>query len=240
LIPWLALGLIAFMVLLKVSAPYGKFTNTSWGPNVSFRWGWIIQEIVSPICFSIFFLIGDTKLQPATCIFFIIWILHYFNRSILFPLRQKQTATCPLVIVLSAIFFNIINGFTNGYFLGHLANYPSDYIYSNNFIFGMIVLIMGVIINIKSDNILIKIKKKNQGYEVPKGFLYRYVSCPNYLGEIIEWIGFSIMTLSFPALIFAIWTACNLVPRAISNHKWYTSKFSNYPKDRKIIIPFIF
>ena len=99
---------------------------------------------------------------------------------------------------------------------------------------------MGVIINIKSDNILIKIKKKNQGYEVPKGFLYRYVSCPNYLGEIIEWIGFSIMTLSFPALIFAIWTACNLVPRAISNHNWYVSQFSNYPKDRKIIIPFIF
>ena len=238
LIPWLILGLITSIILLKVSAPYGKFATQSWGPNVSFRWGWIIQEMVSPICFSAFFLIGSNNHQPITWLFFIIWNIHYFNRSIIFPLRQKQTATCPLVIVLSAIFFNLINGFTNGYFLGNLVEYPNNYIYSWNFIVGSILLILGIIINIKSDNILIKIKKENKGYQVPRGFLYNYISCPNYLGEIIEWLGFFLMTLSAPAFLFLFWTMANLIPRAISNHNWYVNKFSDYPDERKAIIPF--
>ena len=63
LIPWLVLGLVTAIILLKISAPYGKFTSTSWGPNISFKWGWIIQETISPNCFSIF-------LTPFT-IFFI-------------------------------------------------------------------------------------------------------------------------------------------------------------------------
>ena len=108
-----------------------------------------------------------------------------------------------------------------------------------NFIFGCIILIIGVIINVKSDNILIRIKKKGEGYKVPNGFLYKYISCPNYLGEIIEWLGFYIMTLSFPALIFVIWTMANLIPRSLSNHAWYKNNFPNYPKERKAIIPFM-
>ena len=100
-------------------------------------------------------------------------------------------------------------------------------------------MILGVIINIKSDNILIKIKKQNKGYQVPKGFLYHYISCPNYLGEIIEWLGFFFMTLSAPAFLFLFWTMANLIPRAISNHNWYVNKFSDYPDKRKAIIPFL-
>ena len=239
LIPWLILGVITFLILLKITAPYGKFNNTAWGPNMSFKWGWMLQEIISPICFSIFFLISYREFPVVIWIFFLIWNIHYFNRSILFPLRQTQTASCPVVIVLSAIFFNIINGFTNGYYLVNIATYSSDYIYSMNFIFGCIILIIGVIINVKSDNILIRIKKKGEGYKVPNGFLYKYISCPNYLGEIIEWLGFYIMTLSFPAFIFVIWTMANLIPRSLSNHAWYKNNFPNYPKERKAIIPFM-
>ena len=69
--------------------------------------------------------------------------------------------------------------------------------------------------------------------------MYRYISCPNYFGEIVEWIGFYLMTLSIPALIFVFWTMCNLIPRAISTHNWYLSSFDNYPKNRKVIIPFL-
>ncbi len=239
LIPWTILGLLTFIILLKVSAPYGKFSSDSWGPSMSFKWGWMIQEIVSPIIFSISFLCvgGDDK--GIAWIFFIIWNVHYFNRSILFPLRQKQADKCPVAIVLFAIFFNVINGFTNGYFLGYLDQYDFNYIYSLEFIIGFVVLILGVVINVKSDNILIDIKKKYNDYQIPNGFMYKYISCPNYFGEIIEWVGFYIMTASAPALVFVFWTMCNLIPRAISNHNWYINKFSDYPKKRKAIIPFL-
>ena len=239
LIPWAILGLFTFIVLLKVTAPYGKFTSVLWGPSMSFKWGWALQEIVSLVSFSIFFLLGGIEGKSVVWIFFMIWNIHYINRSIFFPLRQDQKNKCPIIIVLSAIFFNIINGFINGYFLGSLADYSWSYMLSTNFILGSIILTIGVIINIKSDNILLNIKKKHKSYQIPKGYMYKYISCPNYFGEIIEWLGFYIMTLSAPALLFVFWTLCNLVPRAISNHSWYISKFPNYPRDRKAIIPFI-
>ena len=34
LMPWVILGCITFLVLLKIPAPYGKFTKTSGGPMI--------------------------------------------------------------------------------------------------------------------------------------------------------------------------------------------------------------
>jgi steroid 5-alpha reductase family enzyme len=69
--------------------------------------------------------------------------------------------------------------------------------------------------------------------------LFRYVSCPNFLGEILEWTGFAIMTWSPAALAFAVWTLVNLVPRALDHHNWYRSRFEDYPPGRKALIPFV-
>ena len=64
---------------------------------------------------------------------------------------------------------------------------------------GIIIFFIGAYINIKSDEILFSLRKENSGYKIPKTFMYKYISCPNYFGEIIEWLGFAIMTWSFPA-----------------------------------------
>ena len=81
--------------------------------------------------------------------------------------------------------------------------------------------------------------KDNDRYHIPKGFMYNYISCPNYFGEIIEWAGFAIMVWNLPSLIFVLWTMFNLIPRAAAHHQWYENKFSDYP-NRKIIFPFIY
>ena len=239
LLPWAILGLITFFVLLKTIAPYGKFSKKNWGPTISFKIGWFIQEIASPITFTYFFLSGAIENKSIAWLFFIIWNLHYFNRSIIFPLRKKTDSQCPLLIIFCAIFFNLINGFTNGYYLGNIAQYNYDYFLNINFILGIALLLVGIYINLISDNMLLKIKNKKEGYKIPYGFLFKHISCPNYFGEILEWIGFAIMTWSIPGLLFALWTIFNLVPRAISTHKWYELKFDNYPKERKAIIPYI-
>ncbi len=239
LIPFTIIGLSTFLVLLKVTAPYGKFSKRSWGPTMSYKLGWFLQEIISLITFSYFFITGEIDNKAIAWLFFILWNLHYFNRSIIFPLRKKQDSFCPSIIVLFAIIFNIINGFINGYFLGNLQQYDLNYIYNINFIIGIILFLAGAIINLISDNILLKLKGIGDSYKIPSGFLYNYISCPNYFGEIIEWIGFAVMTWSYPGLIFALWTFFNLVPRSISHHKWYKSNFSDYPRNRKAIIPFI-
>ena len=34
LMPWIILGCITFLVLLKIPAPYGKFTKTNWSKEI--------------------------------------------------------------------------------------------------------------------------------------------------------------------------------------------------------------
>ena len=148
----------------------------------------------------------------------------------------------PLIIALSAIFFNSINAGLNGLYLGNYGHlYNEDWLMDGRFMVGLLIFLVGACINIQSDNILLGLRKPNQqGYVIPKGGLFSYVSCPNHFGEIIEWMGFAILCWNLTALSFAIWTAANLIPRAIAHHQWYKEKFPDYPKGRKAVIPFIF
>ena len=83
-----------------------------------------------------------------------------------------------------------------------------------------------------------KLSKNSHGnYQIPQGGLYKYITSPNYLGEIIEWLGWAILTWSISGVVFFFWTIFNLLPRAISHHRWYKQNFEDYPADRKIIIP---
>jgi 3-oxo-5-alpha-steroid 4-dehydrogenase 1 len=81
------------------------------------------------------------------------------------------------------------------------------------------------------------LRKKQEGYQIPRRWLFKYISCPNHFGEIIEWVGFAVVAWSVPAVTFAVWTFCNLVPRALNHHEWYQENFEDYPKNRKAVLP---
>lgn len=76
------------------------------------------------------------------------------------------------------------------------------------------------------------------GYQLPYGGLYKLVSCPNYLGETIEWTGYAITTGSWAGSAFALYTFANLAPRAQQHHQWYKQRFADYPAGRKAYIPY--
>ena len=108
------------------------------------------------------------------------------------------------------------------------------------FIVGIGLFAIGMTININSDNNLFSLREDGStGYKIPRGGLFDKVSCPNYLGEITEWLGFAIATWSLAGFTFAIWTFCNLAPRAFTHHRWYKEEFADYPTNRKALIPFL-
>jgi protein-S-isoprenylcysteine O-methyltransferase Ste14 len=232
---WIIIGLIIFPINLIYKAPYGRHTSKKWGISIDNKLGWIIMELPAlVVCPAIYFYF---KIDFDISIMFIcLWIIHYFNRTIIFPFRIKTKGKkMPLAIVLSAFFFNIINGLINGYFLSNINLY-SESIF---LITGFLLFVLGLYINISSDNKLINLRKIKKGYFVPKGGLFKYISCPNFFGEILEWFGFALMTFNIGSLSFFIWTCCNLIPRALAHHKWYKNKFNEYPKERKAILPFL-
>ncbi|HMX84253.1 MAG TPA: 3-oxo-5-alpha-steroid 4-dehydrogenase, partial [Saprospiraceae bacterium] len=118
--------------------------------------------------------------------------------------------------------------------------YENQWLTSPEFIIGTLIFVTGLIINWRSDALLIGLRKQDEtGYKIPYGGLFKYVSCPNLLGETIEWGGFAILTWSLPGLAFFVWTFANLIPRAIAHHRWYKQHFSDYPEGRKAVIPFL-
>jgi len=72
--------------------------------------------------------------------------------------------------------------------------------------------------------------------------MFRYVTSANYFGEIVEWIGFAILTWSLSGAVFAIWTFANLVPRANTIYHKYLGMFGDEVKKRRLkrVIPFIY
>ena len=145
----------------------------------------------------------------------------------------------PLAIILSGVFFNTINAGLNGYFLCYIGEYGIYWFSSWQFCCGFFLFLSGLVLNLYADHILLSLRKSgNIGYSIPSGWPFRLVSCPNYLGEIIEWMGFAIMAWNLPAFSFWLWTFANLVPRALDLHRWYNKEFQDYPKSRKAIFPF--
>jgi steroid 5-alpha reductase family enzyme len=103
------------------------------------------------------------------------------------------------------------------------------------------MVLLGFFIHVRSDAILRKLRTDGGGeYGIPQGFLYRYLSCPNYLGEIVQWLGWAVLCWNLAGLSFAVWTIANLAPRAAAHHRWYRERFSGYPAERKALVPGLF
>ena len=235
---WIGVAAITFVILLRIKQPYGRHTTEGWGMMIDNNWGWFWMELPALLVMPLLAWSGPGELELPQWIIVGLWLIHYVNRTLVFPFRLKtQGKKMPLAIVLSAVFFNGVNGFFNGYYLGYLHDSAKQL--SWFFWAGLGLFFFGMIINQISDNHLLNIRNENTGYALPTAGLFKWISCPNYFGEIVEWVGFAVAAGSLPAASFAIWTSANLIPRALNHHNWYHERFDDYPKDRKAVIPYL-
>jgi len=239
IVAWIWIGVIVFLVNLKIVAPYGRHASRKWGKLINSRLAWIVMESPTLLLVLYFVLSNAASINYIAWFLTFIFVAHYFHRTFIFPFRIKdRSKKMPLGIVLLAITFNMFNGFFIGYYLGNFALYPISWFYSIQFIAGILIFGIGAYINWRSDLVLINLRNgDNKEYSIPRGFLFEKISCPNHMGEIIEWTGYALMSLNLPAFAFAVWTAANLIPRALAHHKWYQKYFIDYPSNRKAVIP---
>jgi steroid 5-alpha-reductase/3-oxo-5-alpha-steroid 4-dehydrogenase 1 len=237
---WFAIAAVTIVALLFLSAPYGRHMRAGWGRSIASRTGWIVMEmpaaLVLPACFVV-----HPATAPVAYVMLALWELHYLGRTFVFPLRMKSPAKpMPLSIAAMGAFFNLVNGYLNGRWLTLFGDYETTWLVDPRFLIGAVIMLAGYAINQRADATLRTLRAPGETtYKIPEGGLYRFVSCPNYLGEIVEWIGWAILTWSLAGLSFAVWTAANLAPRALSNHRWYREQFSDYPATRRALIPFV-
>ncbi|TBU21241.1 3-oxo-5-alpha-steroid 4-dehydrogenase-domain-containing protein [Dichomitus squalens] len=213
------------------------------------------MELVAQVAFS-----GNSyPLSPSST-------LALTSRTRLFPNTSPLSPTHPpkltallfshLMLAVSAVFFNTINSSSIGHsFLADVYTRSTFWLWAAGF--------TG---NIMQDVILLNICRKakraddnannendelkQEHYAIPHGLLHRFILYPNYFWEWVEWLGFALATLPVPsfALTGVFVTTVSpqwlffkeVLPRAYKGHKRYHSKFPDYPKERKVVIPFLF
>lgn len=237
----IGIGVPTAAALLWTTAPYGRYARDGWGPTVPSRVGWVLMEAPAVFLYCGVFALGRHRGELVPLVLLGFWQLHYVHRTFVFPFRMRIGGKrMPLSIPLMAIVFNTLNAYVNARWISEFGTYPTDWLWDPRFLAGAALFLVGMGINLHADTVLIHLRKPGEtGYKIPEGGLYRFVTCPNYLGEIVEWTGWALMTWSLAGLSFAVYTAANLAPRAFSNHAWYREKFPDYPKERKALLPFI-
>ncbi|KAG9027537.1 hypothetical protein FRB95_007638 [Tulasnella sp. JGI-2019a] len=205
----------------------------------------------------------SSERNPTASFLVFLWLIHYANRAIISPLRTPNRSRVHAIVLLAGVAFNFTNAFLVGSWLGSGIVQPNAWRSSSVFWFGVSIFVAGLIGNIWHDEVLLRIRRdkieseKQEGgredgkpyYAIPFGGLYRFISYPNYFCEWLEWSGFAFAAsvasgwstpiYNSPPWLFVINEIAEMLPRALSGHRWYHSKFESYPKERKAVIPFL-
>lgn len=112
---------------------------------------------------------------------------------------------------------------------------------------GLVLFLIGETGNFRAHLLLRRLRGSDGAARViPRGFLFEYVSCPHYFFEIVSWVGFTMVAGSVAAAVFMLASAAILTTWATQRHRGYLREFDGregreaYPRDRRIIVPFVY
>lgn len=236
------IGAWVYLVLNLVAsyfkpAPYGKFRQDGSRFRIPARVGWMVMECPSLLmsCLAMVHFYEEGLMMKFVLL--TPFVIHYFNRSIIFPLQLKKGNPMPPSNVVLAGIFCTFNGFLQSL---SIFNIDSDRVTILPLL-GLLMFFLGLVINIHSDHVLSNLRKNGDtGYKIPRSGLFQFVSAPNYFGEALEWWGFAAFVQTQGSVWFACFVTTFLGSRAFQTHAWYKDKFrEEYPQARKAFIPFI-
>ena len=240
------LAIVVFICLYFITAGYGQFRTKRWGYCIDNRVAWFLMEAPVFFVMLIIWCRAGFPFHLPELILLGLFLVHYFQRSFVFPSLMKGHSRMPLSIMMMGVLFNVINGIMQG---GGLFWFPipdytqgASYLLRWNAIVGIIVFLFGMIVNCHSDYVIRHLRQPGDTrHYLPKAGFYRYVTSANYFGELVEWIGFAIAAANPAAWVFALWTGANLIPRAHAIHREYHEEFGDEAVGtRRRIIPLVY
>ena len=117
---------------------------------------------------------------------------------------------------------------------------------------GIIISTIGLILEVEADNYKSNAKKINPKRFVDTG-LYKYVRCPNYLGEIIFWTGnfisginmytgffqWFITILGYVGIVYVMFSGARRIEIYQNKNYGNNKEYQDYIKKTPILIPFL-
>ncbi|KAM3542027.1 hypothetical protein ARSEF1564_005059 [Beauveria bassiana] len=195
-----------------------------------------------------------------------LFVIHYINRAILFPLMQPSMAPIHFIVWAAALSFQLCNAVCLGSWLSAYGAVTSSAWLAQSplpqFAFGLALFYVGLAGNWFHDEELREIRRKERRrqerlraasgtssstsssvkvekhYEIPQAGLFKYMLYPHYLLEWIEWLGFWVAAgwSCAPARAFFVNEVLSMLPRAVNGKKWYTDKFGEDKIRKKWVV----
>lgn len=223
------------------------------GPQVSYRTLFFFEYLGPLILYPIFYyppvyqyLGYETKriIHPVQTYALYYWSLHYFKRIMeTFFVHRFSHATSPI----SNVFRNCAYYWTFACFIAYFMNHPlyvpvSELQMKIGFVFGLIMQVSNLYCHIILRNL--RNPKGDGGYQIPRGFLFNFVTCANYTTEIYQWLGFNVATQTVAGYVFLVVAGLIMTNWAIAKHRRLKKIFDGkegrpkYPCRYVILPPF--
>lgn len=110
-----AMAVVVFIALFFFKAGYGYLSTSNWGPKISNKVAWILMEAPA-FCFMLYytlkFAFSGAETGNSKVVLYLmagLYLLHYFQRSFIFPLKMRGNSTMPVAIMLMGLTFNTLN-----------------------------------------------------------------------------------------------------------------------------------
>lgn len=154
---------ISAFVQLYVKVEYGKLTSQNSQFLLSSRFSWIIQEIPNLVVsgYFVYEYISKSEMNIVNIVVISCFILHYIHRTLIFPFFIENTYSFTILPVVSAFVFTSINSFLQCRSVLLFSEYSENYLTNIDFIVGLSVFILGMIINIYHDYSMILQRKSH-------------------------------------------------------------------------------
>lgn len=243
-----AIAFLAAVGSLFINSPYGRFASNTYGMELDPRFGWWLMEIMATVSFIYHYIRGPRAFDTVPMIFACLYLLHYANRGWYFPLSLRvhpgAKSSFSILVVASGVVVTSLHGYLNAKWYSEKCDFLNwDWMLSPSCVLGLLLYQVSFWSTVRCEHIIRQLRNGDctnaNRYKIPRGFLFEYVSSPQYLTELAGFLGWTIMTLNPAGLVILFISMANLIPRALSTHKWYQSKFEDYPSDRRALIPFV-
>jgi 3-oxo-5-alpha-steroid 4-dehydrogenase 1 len=222
--------------------PYSKFRS---GASINSRLGWFVAYLVPLLVYVGLQMAAGNPRSPYHWALLAGMVFHFGKRcleSLFLHKYSKPTGAVAYLLIIWAYSTMVLAG---GWFQTHDVTPAQGWapglrpqLYA-----GAAIFLCGQAINFYHHLLLARLRPAGaagQGYRVPRGGLFQWVACPHYLGEIVSWVGYAVMSGLPPAWGNAIVIVVYLGARSRSTLRWYRDNLPDWPARRRALIPFLF
>lgn len=235
-----AIGMMIFVTFKPI--PYGKtYTRGTslLGLEITDRVAVIIANLPGPVIFlyaQLYYPNGDVTSIPS-----LLYLGHYVHRTLIYPwFRKTSSKVWPLETLIYFAVTNFLLGitFARGLIFGGTRHHIAIQCAC-----AVVFIACAIVAGVHDYKLCALRRAGDNGYQIPQGLLFTWISGPNYLFELLQWVAYLVfLPFGFYTAVTGIWVAVNVTGRAEANHDAYVKKlFKNgkYPEDRAPYVPFV-